>query len=156
MTRTPYLMADEAAASDLRVRLADTTVKVLGGSDAITEAIADVNADVYVNAMGGIRLNEPSTDLALCIALASAASDTPIDKYTAAFGEVGLTGEIRAVTCADKRVNECIKTGFKRVLLPAKNMKSCEKYANEIELVPIRYLGEAIKTLHLRPTQTDA
>ncbi len=111
------------------------------------------NADVYVNAMGGIRLNEPSTDLAVCAALASAASDTPIDKYTAIFGEVGLTGEIRAVTRADKRVNECIKTGFKRVVLPAKNIKACEKYKDKIELVPVQYVGQMLKTLQLRTTQ---
>ncbi len=108
------------------------------------------NADVYVNAMGGIRLNEPSVDLAICAALASAATDVPIDKYTAVFGEVGLTGEIRPVTYAEKRVNECIKTGFKRVLLPAKNKKACEKYADKIELIPVQYVGQMLKTLGLR------
>ena len=108
------------------------------------------NADVYINAMGGIRLNEPSVDLAICAALASAANDVPIDKYTALFGEVGLTGEIRGVAYADKRVNECIKTGFKRVILPAKNMKTCEKYKNQIELIPVRYVGEMVKALNLR------
>ena len=108
-------------------------------------------SDVYVNAMGGIRLAEPSVDLAICAALASAANDTPIDKYTALFGEVGLTGEIRPVTYADKRVNECIKTGFKRVIIPAKNMKVCEKYKDKIELVPVQYVGQMIKALNLRP-----
>lgn len=108
------------------------------------------NADVYVNVMGGIRLNEPSVDLAVCAALASAANDVPIDKYTALFGEVGLTGEIRPVNYAEKRVNECIKTGFKRVFLPVKNMKTCEKYKNKIELVPIQYVGQMIKALGLR------
>ncbi|MBE5747226.1 MAG: DNA repair protein RadA [Clostridiales bacterium] len=108
------------------------------------------NTDVYINAMGGIRLNEPSVDLAICAALASAANDVPIDKYTAVFGEVGLTGEIRPVTYADKRINECIKTGFKRVILPAKNMKTCEKYKDKIELIPVRYVGQMIKELNLR------
>ncbi|MBO5411900.1 MAG: DNA repair protein RadA [Clostridia bacterium] len=106
--------------------------------------------DVYVNAMGGIKLNEPSIDLAVCVALASAAYDVPIDKYTAVFGEVGLTGEIRPVTYAEKRVNECIKTGFKRVILPAKNKKLCEKYAEKIELIPVQYVGQALKALQLR------
>lgn len=108
------------------------------------------SSDVYVNAMGGIRLNEPSVDLAVCAALASAANDIPIDKYTAIFGEVGLTGEIRSVPYAEKRVLECIKTGFKRVILPAKSMKSCEKYANKIELVPVQYVGQMLKALNLR------
>ena len=105
--------------------------------------------DVYINAMGGMKLNEPSVDLAICSALASASTDVPIDKYTAVFGEVGLTGEIRPVTYADKRVNECIKSGFKRVLLPAKNMKTCQKYADKIELVPVRFVGQMIQALKL-------
>ncbi len=106
--------------------------------------------DVYVNAMGGIRLDEPSIDLALCAALASAATDKPIEKDTALFGEVGLTGEVRPVSYADKRVNECIKTGFHRVILPAKNMKTCEKYKEQIELVPVRYVGQMLKALDLK------
>lgn len=108
------------------------------------------SSDVYMNAMSGIKLDEPSVDLAICAALASAAYDTPIDKYTAVFGEVGLTGEIRSVRFADKRVNECIKTGFKRVILPAKNMKICEKYKEKIELVPVQYVGQMIKALNLK------
>ena len=112
--------------------------------------------DVYVNAMGGIKLSEPSVDLAICAALASAANDVPIDKYTALFGEVGLTGEIRPVSYADRRVNECIKTGFKRVILPAKCMKVCEKYKDKIELVPVQYVGQMIKALNLKPTSTQA
>lgn len=107
-------------------------------------------SDVYINAMGGIKLDEPSVDLAICAALASAANDVPIDKYTALFGEVGLTGEIRPVRYADKRVNECMKAGFKRVILPEKSMKLCEKYADKIELIPVRYVGQMIKALHLR------
>ena len=108
-------------------------------------------SDVYINAMGGIRLGEPSVDLAICAALASAANDIPIDRYTAIFGEVGLTGEIRPVAYADKRVNECIKTGFKRVILPTKNAKACQKFADKIELVPVQYVGQMIKALQLKP-----
>ena len=105
------------------------------------------NQDVYLNAMGGIKLNEPSADLAVCAALASAERMTPIDKYTAAFGEVGLTGEVRGVSFAQKRVNECVKMGFKRVILPAKNLSACEKYKDKIELVPVSYASQMIKTL---------
>lgn len=107
-------------------------------------------SDVYINAMGGIRLTEPSVDLAVCAALAGAAGDVPIDKYTAIFGEVGLTGEVRPVTYAEKRVNECIKTGFKTVVLPTKNLKTCEKYKDRIRLVPVGYVNQMIKALNLR------
>ncbi len=103
--------------------------------------------DIYLNAMGGIRLNEPSADLAVCAALASAEKMIPVEKYTAVFGEVGLTGEVRGVNFAEKRVNECLKMGFKRVILPAKNMKSCEKFKDKIELVPVAYVSQMIKAL---------
>ncbi|MGN0818177.1 MAG: DNA repair protein RadA [Candidatus Coproplasma sp.] len=103
--------------------------------------------DVYINVMGGIKLSEPSADLSVCAALASAYFDIPIDKYTAVFGEVGLTGEVRAVSYCEKRVQECVKMGFKRVLLPAKNMKSVAKYADKISIVPVLYVNTMIKTL---------
>lgn len=103
--------------------------------------------DIYLNAMGGIKLNEPSADLAVCAALASAEKMKPVDKYTALFGEVGLTGEVRGVNFAEKRVNECLKMGFKRVVLPAKNMKGCEKFRGKIELIPVSYVSQMIKAV---------
>lgn len=103
--------------------------------------------EVYINVMGGIKLNEPAADLAVCAALASSYFDKPVDKYTAVFGEVGLTGEVRAVQYAEKRVQECVKMGFKRVLLPAKNMKSVAKYADKISIIPVLYLGTMLKSL---------
>ena len=103
--------------------------------------------DIYLNAMGGIKLSEPSADLAVTAALASAERMIPIDRYTALFGEVGLTGEVRSVSFAEKRVNECLKMGFKRVILPAKNLKACEKFKDKIELVPVSYVSQMIKAL---------
>ena len=105
------------------------------------------SSDIYVNAMGGIKLGEPSCDLAVCAALASAYYGKPIDKYTAVFGEVGLTGDVRAVSYCEKRVAECVKMGFKKVLVPAKNMKSVLKYAEKISVVPILYVNTMIKNL---------
>ena len=105
------------------------------------------NQDVYLNAMGGIRLNEPAVDLAICAALAGGYRNEPIDKYTAVFGEVGLTGEVRGVTFAEKRVNECIKMGFKRVIFPSKNFKSVKKFEDKIQLVPVQYVNQLIKQL---------
>ena len=105
------------------------------------------NQDVYLNAMGGIKLNEPAVDLAVCAALASGYKNAPIDKDTAVFGEVGLTGEVRGVTFAEKRVNECVKMGFKRVVFPAKNFKSVKKYEDKIQLVPVQFVNQMIKKL---------
>ncbi len=105
------------------------------------------NADVYCNAMGGMKLGEPSVDLAICAALASGAAGKPVDKYTALFGEVGLTGEVRGVSFADKRVNECVKMGFRRVILPKKNLSACEKYKGKIELVGVSYVNQMLKLI---------
>lgn len=103
--------------------------------------------DVYLNAMGGIKLSEPSCDLAVCAALASGYFGIPIDKYTALLGEVGLTGEVRAVSSCEKRIAECVKMGFKKVFIPAKNMKSATKYTEKISIVPVLYLNTMIKNL---------
>ena len=104
-------------------------------------------SDIYVNAMGGIKLCEPACDLAVCAALASAYFSIPVDKYCAVFGEVGLTGEVRAVSYCEKRVAECVKMGFKKVLVPAKNMKSVAKFADKISIVPVLYVNTMIKNL---------
>ncbi len=109
------------------------------------------NQDVYLNAMGGIRLNEPAVDLAVCAALASGYKNIPVGKACAVFGEVGLTGEVRGVTFAEKRVNECVKMGFKRVIFPAKNFKSVKKFEGKIELVPVTSVSRAIEKLFSSP-----
>ena len=83
----------------------------------------------------------------MCAALASSCFGEPIDKYTAVFGEVGLTGEVRAVGYCEKRIAECVKMGFKKALIPAKNMKSVVKYADKISIVPILYVNTMIKNL---------
>ena len=97
--------------------------------------------------MGGMKLGEPSVDLAICAALASGAAGKPVDKYTALFGEAGLTGEVRGVSFADKRVNECVKMGFRRVILPKKNLSACEKYKGKIELVGVSYVNQMLKLI---------
>ncbi|MBR6736882.1 MAG: DNA repair protein RadA [Clostridia bacterium] len=103
------------------------------------------NQDVYVNAMGGIKLTEPSSDLAVCLSLASAVKNTPIEKTTTAFGEVGLTGEVRAVSFAEKRVQNAIKLGFKKVIIPKRNYENVKKYADKITIVPVSFVSQAIK-----------
>lgn len=101
--------------------------------------------DVYVNAMGGIKLNEPSNDLAIALSLASANKNIPIDKNVAAFGEIGLTGEIRSVMNAEKRVSDLVKLGFKTIILPKSN-KIKNKY-DDVKFVEVSYLSQAIKYL---------
>lgn len=105
------------------------------------------NQDVYMNAMGGIKLNEPSVDLAIALSLASANKNLPIDKTITAFGEVGLTGEIRPVSQAEKRVLDSIKFGFKKVIIPKRNYDSVKKHSQKIEIIPVSYLSQAVKLL---------
>ena len=97
--------------------------------------------------MGGIKLTEPASDLGVALALASSYKNISIEKTTCAFGEIGLTGEIRPVMQAEKRVAECIRLGFKKVILPARNLSQVEKYKGKIELVPVKHVYQAIKLI---------
>lgn len=74
--------------------------------------------DIYVNVVGGLRVTEPAADLAIICAIASALSDTPLPEHTAVFGEVGLSGEIRAVAQADRRQAEAVRLGYDHVIGP--------------------------------------
>ncbi|MGH2971890.1 MAG: DNA repair protein RadA [Gaiellaceae bacterium] len=76
-------------------------------------------ADVFVNVAGGVRVDEPGADLAVALAIASAAKRTPVKAATATFGEIGLTGRLRAATQADRRLEECAKLGLRLVVAPA-------------------------------------
>lgn len=86
--------------------------------------IALYNKDVYVNIAGGMSLNEPAADLAICAAVASGHKNVPIDGRTAVMGEVGLAGEVRAVSHADRRLAECARMGFADVIMPRGNLRS--------------------------------
>ncbi len=79
--------------------------------------------DVYINVTGGLRLDEPAADLAVCMALISCYSDKPINDKTVVFGEVGLSGECRMVSYAEQRVNEAARLGFETVIIPQRNNK---------------------------------
>ncbi|HST24352.1 MAG TPA: DNA repair protein RadA [Gaiellaceae bacterium] len=75
-------------------------------------------ADVFVNVAGGVRIDEPGADLAVCLAIASAARGAPVREGLGAFGEVGLTGRLRAATQVDRRIEECAKLGLSTILAP--------------------------------------
>ncbi len=99
--------------------------------------------DAYVNIAGGMKMNEPALDLSIIMALVSSLKDRPVDEKTVVFGEVGLSGEVRAVSMAEQRVNEAMKLGFEACILPQiclDKMKSTDK----IRLVGVRNVREAI------------
>ena len=100
------------------------------------------NADVYWNVVGGLRLDEPAADLAVVIAAASAVQDKPVSDSLAAVGEVGLTGEIRAVGQLSQRLSEIRRLGFTQCLVP-RNVR--ELHAPEgLEMLRVRNVREAI------------
>ena len=76
-------------------------------------------ADVFVNVAGGLRIDEPGADLAVALAIASAAKSTPVPAGTAAFGEIGLTGRLRPAAQAERRLEECVKLGLATAIVPA-------------------------------------
>ena len=102
-------------------------------------------SDVFVNVAGGLRLDEPAVDLAVVAALASSHLDRPLDPHTAVFGEVGLGGEIRAVTSAEARIAEAHQLGFERIVLPEANVEAKPK--TSAKLVPIRQVEQALDVL---------
>ncbi len=82
------------------------------------------NQDVYVNVAGGLRIEEPALDLPVLAAVASAYKNVPLDRDTVLLGEVGLTGELRAINGVKQRIDECVKLGFKKIILPKGNKRS--------------------------------
>ena len=76
-------------------------------------------ADVFVNVAGGVRIDEPGADLAIALAIASAARGVPVHDGRAAFGEIGLTGRLRTAAQAERRLDECTKLGLTAVVAPA-------------------------------------
>ncbi|WP_373600629.1 DNA repair protein RadA [Paraclostridium bifermentans] len=101
------------------------------------------NQDVYINVVGGIKINEPSIDLGIVMAIASSFRNIPIDGNVAITGEVGLTGEIRAVSFIEKRIAECKKLGFKKIVIPKSNYEAV-KDAKDIDICPVDSVRQAI------------
>ncbi|HWP51885.1 MAG TPA: DNA repair protein RadA [Clostridia bacterium] len=99
--------------------------------------------DVYINVVGGLRLDEPSADLSVVLALISNLLDKPVDESLAAFGEVGLAGEIRTVSRAQQRVGEAYRLGFRQIILPQQNAESINA-ANYpgLKLIAVRSVGD--------------
>lgn len=102
--------------------------------------------DAYVNIAGGMKMNEPALDLAIVMALVSSLKDRPVSPKTILFGEVGLAGEVRAVSMADQRVNEAIKLGFDTCILPQICLDKMKK-TDKIRLIGVRNVKEAIALL---------
>lgn len=100
--------------------------------------------DAYINVIGGLQLDEPAADLAVVLAIASSHRDKPIDAGTTAIGEVGLTGEVRAVTALQQRLSEAARIGFTRCIIPRSGTQHIQS-PDGMELVRVRNIREAIE-----------
>ena len=104
------------------------------------------NYDAYVNVVGGIKLDEPACDLGIAAAVASSFRNVPIDADCVLIGEVGLTGEVRAVSQIDKRISEALRLGFTGLVIPEGNSKlaGTVKNAAGAEIKPVSTIQEAL------------
>jgi len=130
-----------------------TALGVEDGRVALLLAVLDrragqdlVGRDVFVNAVGGVRVSEPGADLAIALALASSRMDRPLPPDAAACGEVGLGGEIRRVPRLDLRMREALRLGFRRILVPAGSPES-----EHASAVAVRDLEAAVAWLRAQP-----
>jgi DNA repair protein RadA/Sms len=102
--------------------------------------------DVFINVVGGLKLNEPAADLGIIAALVSSFREKPVDQHTFVFGEVGLSGEVRAVAQGEARIKEAAKVGFKRAIVPASNAERL-KGDFGITISGVKNINEAIEQI---------
>lgn len=102
--------------------------------------------DVYINVVGGLKLTETASDLALVLAVASNYKNFVIDAKTMILGEVGLTGEVRSISFAEKRIAEAKKLGLKRCIIPKENTRDLKEF-KDIEIIGVETVAEAIKII---------
>ncbi|MBQ1916748.1 MAG: DNA repair protein RadA [Lachnospiraceae bacterium] len=100
--------------------------------------------DAYINIAGGMRINEPAIDLGIVLALVSSYKNRPLPDSLIVFGEVGLSGEVRAVSMARQRINEALKMGIKTVILPYANLKGLDEIPEGVELIGVKGIKEAV------------
>ena len=105
--------------------------------------------DIYLNLVGGIRVNEPSIDLGMMMAVVSSFKNVPIPKDMVIIGEVGLTGEVRRINVIDKRLKEAEKLGFKSCIIPESNKKDL-KETYKLDIISVGNINEAMKKIGLK------
>ena len=103
--------------------------------------------DVYVNVAGGLELKEPSCDLSAAMALISSLKDIEIGREFIAFGEIGLAGECRSVTAAEIRLNEAVRLGLTKIIMPASAVKRLKKQYSGVKIIPVRSVYEVLQAV---------
>ena len=100
--------------------------------------------DAYINIAGGLRINEPALDLGIVLAILSNYKNKEIGSKVIAFGEVGLAGEVRAVSQVEARVAEAVKLGFDKCIVPGVCLSSLDKMKDKIELVGVKSVMDVV------------
>jgi len=101
--------------------------------------------DIFINVISGLKIDEPAADLAIAVAIASSAWDVPVPADMAFVGEIGLSGELRAVSQTSTRIREAAKLGFKRVMVP-RTFRREETPPDGVEIIPVRSVSDALST----------
>ena len=104
--------------------------------------------DVYINIVGGLRLEEPAADLPVALALYSGLMDRPINDKLTAMGEIGLGGELRAVGQAAKRIREAERMGFEKCIIPKQSLRGIDILAFNIEVIPVSNVKQAFEVIN--------
>ncbi len=108
------------------------------------------NTDCYLNIIGGLKIDEPASDLSVVLALVSSLKDMILKDDVIAFGEIGLAGEIRGVSNAQQRVNEAVRMGFRKIIIPFHNFKSLpDDVKHQAEIVGVRTVRDAFTEIVL-------
>jgi DNA repair protein RadA/Sms len=102
--------------------------------------------DVFINAVGGVRIAETGADLPIILSILSSYRDRPLDRHSLVFGEVGLSGEIRPVPNGEERLREASKHGFKSAIIPRANMPKSSKF-KDLKLIPVSHLADTVDAL---------
>ena len=105
------------------------------------------NKDVFLNIAGGIRVDDPAIDLAVVAAIISSSEDMPVDNNICFAGEVGLSGEIRAISRIETRILEAEKLGFEKIMISRYNLKGIDKKRMNIEIVPVNKIQDVAERL---------
>lgn len=103
--------------------------------------------DVYINIVGGLKLDEPAADLSIALALYSGLLDKPVPETTIAFGEIGLGGEIRSISRLAQRIHEAERMGFRKCIVPRQALKELNPSDYSIEIVAVGNLKQAFSSL---------
>jgi DNA repair protein RadA/Sms len=140
LVSSSYLSMPRRSANGIDTNRLGLLIAVLGKRAGLSLA----NQDVYVNVVGGLRISEPAVDLALAMAVASSLRDRALPDDCVFFGELGLGGELRSVSHAERRIKEAAALGFKRAFVPRRNVGA--RRGGDLELSGVSTLMEAIES----------